>query len=94
MPRINFILKSLNRLAELIHLFDPFYMPVTLKRGVEPRIHDTYGQILTHQSRAHGNNVGIVVLFGEAGALLTPAHGTTNAADFIRCDGFAVSAAA
>src|SRR6266404_1048068 len=68
-------------------------MPTAFKFSVQPGIDDEDRLIFADHPLTEGDNVRIVVLFGEPGAFLVPANSATDSPYFVGYDGLAISAA-
>ena len=69
-------------------------MPSALEWGVEPQRENLVGQPEGHDAAAHREDVGVVVLPGEAGSVRVVAQGGPNAGDLVGRDLLPLPAAA
>lgn len=67
-------------------------MTTAFETGLQPDLNDPQGKVPGDHPLSDRNEVGVIVPTAEPGRLLVPAQRTTNAANLVGRDGFAVAA--
>lgn len=77
-----------------VDLFDTGNVPAALKCGCHPSVYDFQRESFCDHALTDGDDVGIVVLFGEACAYGIPADSAADSGHLVGDHGLSVSAAA
>src|SRR5688572_22645908 len=64
----------------------PSFVPASFKSGLQKTLRNFAGFGLAHKPGGNAHNIGIVMLPGQAGHLLFPGNGGTNAFVLVRCN--------
>ena len=69
-------------------------MATSFKRGREPDVNKALGGLQGNHALTDGKDIGIIVLAGELGCVITPGDSTSDPLHFVRSHGLTVARAA